>query len=46
MGIKEVLEHSWIQKYDKTNLTEKRRGSKDLSNNCNFEIYARTELNK
>jgi len=31
MGIKDVLEHSWIQKFTKTNLTEKRRGSKDLT---------------
>jgi hypothetical protein len=41
MGIKDVLEHSWIQKFTKTKLTEKRRGSKDLS--ANFELYASSE---
>lgn len=44
MGIKEVLEHSWIQKFTKTGLTEKRRGSRDLSGS--FEIYASTEEKK
>jgi len=44
MGIKEVLEHSWIQKFTNTNLTEKRRGSRDMSSN--FEIYASTEIKK
>jgi len=41
MGIKEVLEHSWIQKYTKTGLTEKRRGSKELSSG-NFQMYTST----
>jgi len=46
MGIKDVLEHSWIQKFTKTNLTEKRRGSKDLTLTSNFNLYARTEDQK
>lgn len=43
MSIKEVLEHSWIQKYAKTNLTEKRRGSKDITHSSNFELYIKSE---
>ena len=40
MTIKELLEHSWIQKFTKTSLTEKRRGSRDMS--ASFQIYAST----
>jgi len=40
MTIKEVLEHSWIQKFTKTGLTEKRRGSRDMSGS--FQIYTST----
>lgn len=40
IGIKEVLEHSWIQKFCNTNLNEKRKGRKDLSS---FHFYASTD---
>ncbi len=38
MGIKELLEHSWIEKFTKTDLTGIRKGTRQLSGN--FEKYA------
>ena len=43
MTIKEILEHPWIQKYDKDKLIEKRRGSKEVSN---FTIYSTVKNDK
>lgn len=45
MSIKEVLEHPWIQKYNKTKLPEIRRQSKDLTGST-FVIYSTTEEQK
>jgi hypothetical protein len=42
MSIKEVLEHPWIQKYNKSNLPEMRRKSHDLSTSL-FKIYTTTD---
>lgn len=39
MTIKEVLDHSWIQKFTKNKVTDLRRGSKDI-NASHFKIYA------
>jgi hypothetical protein len=38
MSIKEVLEHPWIQKYNKSNLPEMRRKSHD-ANSSVFKMY-------
>ena len=43
--IKTVLEDSWITKYNKSSLPEKRRKSKELSLS-NFEIYSSTDDKK
>lgn len=42
MSIKEVLEHPWIQKYNKTKLPEIRRKSKDFAGST-FKIYTTTD---
>jgi hypothetical protein len=42
MTIKEVLEHPWIQKFNKTKLPEMRRQSKD-DKASNFKIYTTTD---
>jgi hypothetical protein len=42
MSIKEVLEHPWIQKYNKTVLPELRKKSKD-QNYSNFKLYTCTD---
>jgi hypothetical protein len=44
MSIKEVLEHPWIQKHNKSKLPEMRRKSHDLSGSL-FKIYTTTEEN-
>jgi serine/threonine protein kinase len=41
MTIKEVLDHSWIQKFTKNKVADMRRISKN-SNNSNFSIYTTT----
>jgi hypothetical protein len=45
MTIKEVLEHQWIQKYNKSKLPEIRRKSRDMSGADAFHIYASTDEN-
>ena len=42
MTIKEVLEHPWIQKYNKTSLPEQRKKSKDVHHSA-FKLYASTD---
>ena len=42
MGINEVLEHPWIQKFNKTTLPELRKKSKD-QNMSSFKLYASTD---
>jgi hypothetical protein len=39
MSIKEVLEHPWIQKYNKSKLPEMRRKS-DVNSASVFKIYS------
>ena len=39
MTIKEVLEHSWIQKHNKSNISEMRRKSRDIHASI-FKIYS------
>ena len=41
MTIKEVLEHNWIQKYSKSNLTQMRRKS---VNGCDFKVFSTIEI--
>jgi len=41
-SIKTVLEDPWLTKYNKNNLPEKRRKSRDTSE-CTFQIYTTTE---
>ena len=41
MTIKEVLEHSWIQKYCKSNVTELR---KNTDNICDFKVFSSTSI--
>jgi hypothetical protein len=43
MNIKEVLEHPWIQKFNKTKLPEIRRKSKDTNQGSTFKIYSTTD---
>ena len=38
MSIKEVLDHSWIQKFTKTKVTNMRRASKE-NGGSNFSLY-------
>jgi hypothetical protein len=46
MNIRQVLEHSWIQKFNKTVLPEIRKKCKDLLYST-FKIYSTTEdINK
>ena len=42
MTIKQVLEHSWIQKYNKTILPEIRKKAKDLIYST-FKVYSTTD---
>jgi len=42
MDIKQVLEHPWIQKYNKTSLPEQRRKSKDVQSSS-FKLYTATD---
>jgi hypothetical protein len=42
MSITEVLEHPWIQKYNKNKMPEIRRKSKDIGGST-FKIYTTTE---
>lgn len=42
MSIKEVLEHPWIQKYNKTKLPEMRRKSKEMPGSA-FVIYSTSD---
>ena len=42
MVIKEVLEHPWIQKYNKSTLNDRRRTSSE-SNGSMFKIYTTTD---
>ena len=42
MGINEVLEHPWIQKFNKTKLPELRKKTKD-QNMSSFKLYASTD---
>jgi hypothetical protein len=42
MTIKEVLEHPWIQKFNKTFLPELRKKSRDQTLS-NFKLYASTD---
>jgi len=37
MQIKEVLDHPWLQKFNKNKIADKRRNSKDVSS---FKMYA------
>lgn len=43
MDIKQVLEHPWIQKFNKTNLPEQRRKSKDVHSSSSFKLYTATD---
>jgi len=42
MDIKEVLEHPWIQKYNKSSMPEIRKKSRDFSGST-FQIYSSTD---
>lgn len=42
MSMKDVLEHPWIQKFNKTKLPEMRRKSRDL-NASTFKMYTITD---
>jgi hypothetical protein len=39
MNIKELLEHSWIQKYNKSSMPDIRRKSKELKYSS-FKLYS------
>jgi serine/threonine protein kinase len=41
MQIKEVLDHPWLQRFNKTKIAEQRRGSKDVKTS-HFKLYAAT----
>jgi Ca2+-binding EF-hand superfamily protein len=45
MDIRQVLEHPWIQKYNKSSMPEIRRKSRDY-NGSNFQIYSSTDENE
>jgi len=43
MSIKEVLEHPWLQKYNKSKLPELRRKSNNEATSSLFKIYTSTD---